>query len=221
MTIDERLDAVAAWVRHRHVPNWAYEIWDHIAAIRAEVAEKDRRIAELEGGTKLWLQSVALGEETLKRRIAELEGEVSELRESISPGRIGKHAYYLGVAKRFRQDQVDAGRVIRARWMPTHPTPPRRRKRRIWGGRRIACPRSASSSGTNSRCNAEIAPWRSSRARAASQKIRGCQMLATPKTKRCVGGALASRCTTTWTNLRNCAGRWLRRRRQPRRLDSL
>lgn len=42
-----------------------------------------------------------------KERITESEKrELAELREAISPGRIGKHSYYLGVAKRMRAREL-------------------------------------------------------------------------------------------------------------------
>lgn len=45
--------------------------------------------------------------------IESLGRDLNELREAVSPGRIGTAGYYIGVAERLRQHEIEAKRIIR------------------------------------------------------------------------------------------------------------
>ncbi len=50
-----------------------------------------------------------------------LQSKIRELQEAISPGRIAKHEYYVGVARRFRESAAKHENVITSDWSPTRP----------------------------------------------------------------------------------------------------
>jgi hypothetical protein len=43
---------------------------------------------------------------TLRTQVAELKRELQDLREAVSPGRLGTAAYYIGVAQRMRKKET-------------------------------------------------------------------------------------------------------------------